>query len=126
MHEMGIANSVLEAVATEMKRLPGKYPCKVALRIGEMTAIDQDSLRFCFEALAKGTEMEKVSLEIEFCPRRHRCNRCQHDFVVCGHETGCPRCVSPDTAFIGGDELELTYLEVEDYGESTAGAQSPE
>jgi hydrogenase nickel incorporation protein HypA/HybF len=124
MHEMGIANSVLEAVATEMRRHPGKYPCKVGLRIGEMTAIDQDSLRFCFEALAKGTDMETISLEIEFFPRRHRCRQCLHEFAVQGYECRCPQCGSSETSFVSGDELELAYLEVEEYGKSTVGAES--
>jgi len=38
MHEMGIANSVLEAVRTEAARYPGAQPRKVALRIGELAA----------------------------------------------------------------------------------------
>ena len=74
MHEMGIANSVLEAVRTEMERYPGNYPCKVGVRIGEMAAIDQDALRFCFEAMVHETELESLALEIEVCPRRHCCH----------------------------------------------------
>jgi Zn finger protein HypA/HybF involved in hydrogenase expression len=57
MHEMGIANSVLDAVQTEMGRHPGTYPCKVGVRIGEMAAIDQDALRFCFEAMIQETDL---------------------------------------------------------------------
>jgi hydrogenase nickel incorporation protein HypA/HybF len=124
MHEMGIANSVLEAVATELKRCPGKRPCKVALRIGELTAIDEDALRFCFEALAKNTQLENVSLEIQMCLRKHRCLACSHEFVVRNYETACPACASAETRCISGDELELAYLEVEDDGTSTAGTQS--
>ncbi len=65
MHEMGIANSVLEAVRTEMLRYPGSYPCKVGVRIGELAAIDQDALRFCFEAMVHETDLESLALEIE-------------------------------------------------------------
>ena len=36
MHELGIANSVLDAVRTEMSLHPGTYPCKVGVRIGEV------------------------------------------------------------------------------------------
>ena len=50
MHEMGIANSVIEAVRTEAARYPGSSPRKVGLRIGELAAVDPESLRFCFEA----------------------------------------------------------------------------
>jgi len=124
MHEMGIANSVLEAVRTEMGRHPGMYPCKVGVRIGEMAAIDQDALRFCFEAIILETDLESLELGIEVCPRRHRCQVCGHEFVVRDYDSRCGQCASLETTCISGDELELAYLEVEEYGPSTVGAKS--
>jgi len=124
MHEMGIANSVLEAVRTEMRRYPGSYPCKVCVRIGEMAAIDQDALRFCFEAIIQETDLASLELAIEFCPRRHRCQACGREFVVRDYDSRCPQCESLETICISGDELELAYLEVEEYGSSTVGAKS--
>lgn len=124
MHEMGIANSVLDAVRTEMVRYPGSYPCKVAVRIGEMSAIDQDALRFCFEAMVQGTDLASLELAIEVCPRRHRCQVCACEFVVRDYDSQCPQCASLETKCISGDELELAYLEVEDYEPSAAGAKS--
>jgi hydrogenase nickel incorporation protein HypA/HybF len=124
MHEMGIANSVLEAVRTEMGRHPGTYPCKVGVRIGEMAAIDQDALRFCFEAMIQETDLASLELGIETCPLRYRCQVCGRDFVVRDYDSRCPQCASLETAYISGDELELAYLEVEEYEPSTAGAKS--
>ena len=124
MHEMGIANSVLEAVRTEMGLHPGTFPCKVGVRIGEMAAIDQDALRFCFEAIIQETDLASLELGIELCPRRHRCQVCGHDFIVREYDSRCPQCATFETKCISGDELELAYLEVEEYGASTAGAKS--
>jgi len=91
VHEMGIANSVLEAVHQEMHRYPGQRAAKVGLRIGEYAGIDRESLQFCFEALVKGTSFEPLELEIEWCS------------VQDGRR---------------GDELELAYLELEDAKEA--------
>jgi hydrogenase nickel incorporation protein HypA/HybF len=124
MHEMGIANSVLDAVRTELRRYPGSYPCKVGVRIGEMAAIDQDALRFCFEAIIQETDLALLELAIEFCPRRHRCQACGREFVVRDYDSRCPQCASLETTCISGDELELAYLEVEEYGSGTVGAKS--
>ena len=121
---MGIANSVLEAVRSEMVRYPGSYPCRVGVRIGEMAAIDQEALRFCFEAMVHETNLESLELGIEVCPRRHRCQVCGREFVVRDYDSRCPQCASLETTFISGDELELAYLEVEEYGASTAGTKS--
>jgi hydrogenase nickel incorporation protein HypA/HybF len=126
MHEMGIASSVLEAVAAEMKRRPLAVPCKIGLRIGEMTAIDQDSLRFCFDALIQDTDLASLELAIEFCPRRHRCGQCGQEFEVHDYDFSCPKCGSFATACVSGDQLEMAYLEVEEYGPDTVAAKSTE
>ena len=124
MHEMGIANSVLDAVRSEMGRHPGTYPCKVGVRIGEMAAIDQDALRFCFEAMIQDTDLASLELAIEVCPLRYRCRVCAREFVVRDYDSHCPQCASLETAYISGDELEFAYLEAEEYGASTVGAKS--
>ncbi len=124
MHELGIANSVLEAVKTEVARYPGTFPCKVGIRVGELAAIDQESLRFCFEAITRETEFESLALEIEVCPRRHRCINCKHEFAVVDYNFRCPQCASLETEHISGDELELAFVEVEEYGTCTTGTKS--
>ena len=126
MHELGIANSVLEAVKKECILHNGARPCKVGVRIGELAAIDQESLRFCFEAITRDTEYQSLQLEIELCPRRHRCKGCHREFIVQDYSFRCPHCASLETDFLSGDELELAYLEVEEDGASTATTKSIE
>jgi hydrogenase nickel incorporation protein HypA/HybF len=126
MHEMGIANSVLGAIRGEMRRYPGARPARVGLRIGEMAAIDQESLRFCFEALSSGTDLEGLQLEIELCPRRHRCKDCGNEFNVADYDFQCRMCGALSSECISGDELELAYMEIEDHEPSTVGAKSPQ
>lgn len=123
MHEMGIANSILEAVTRELSRYPGARGTKVGVRIGELAAIDPESLRFCFDALARDTSLEGLELETEFCPRRQRCDVCSIEFDVHDYEFCCPRCASSETKFVSGDELELTYLEVEEYEPAATGTK---
>jgi hydrogenase nickel incorporation protein HypA/HybF len=113
MHEMGIAAAVIEAVRNQTARYPAAHATKVAVRVGELAALDPEALRFCFAALVRGTGLENLQLEIQFCPRRHRCPGCSHEFVVHDYQTSCPRCGEALTHCIGGDELELAFLEVE-------------
>ena len=124
MHEMGIANSILEAVAAEMRRYPEARATKVAVRVGELAALDAESLRFCFEALSHDTKLEGLQLEIESCPRLHRCDQCEQDFVVRDYEFACPQCGSSATKCISGDELELAYVEVEENEQSAFAEKS--
>ena len=65
MHEMGIAGSILDAVAKEMERYPGHRAVKVGVRIGEFAGVDSESLRFCFDAVVKGSPVAPLELAIE-------------------------------------------------------------
>lgn len=124
MHEMGIANSVLIAVCAEAARYPGCVPQTVGLRVGELAAIDADALRFCFEALIKDTDLASLKLEIELCPRRHRCRSCGQEFIVRNYEWRCPCGSEMESECIAGDELDLAYIEVEEHEPSAVGEKS--
>jgi hydrogenase nickel incorporation protein HypA/HybF len=68
MHEVGIAESILDAVRTEMKPYPAAHPVKVTVKVGAMAGVDRDSLEFCFEAITKGTPFESLELAIQDAP----------------------------------------------------------
>jgi hydrogenase nickel incorporation protein HypA/HybF len=89
MHEMGIACSVIEAVQKEMERYPRKRVVKVGLRIGALAGVDAESLRFCFEAITKGSSPARRGLPLEL------------DIELCA-----------------SDELEMAHLELEDEEEA--------
>jgi hydrogenase nickel incorporation protein HypA/HybF len=114
MHELGIASSIVDAVRTEAEARPGSRLLVVGLRVGEVSGVNPDALQFCFQSLVKGTELEPISLEIEHTARRHRCPKCSREFDVVDYDPTCPECGEFQTVLIGGDEMEIAYLEVED------------
>ena len=126
MHEMGIANSILDGVAAELRRRPGVRPLKVGVRVGELAGIDPDALRFAFEALTIDTPLAGLELDIEFRASRSRCRDCGHEFEVLNYELLCPACGSLSTDRISGDELEFAYLEIEEPEIEKAEIESPE
>jgi len=125
MHEMGIANSILDGVAAELRRRPGVRPLKVGVRVGELAGIDPDALRFAFEALTIDTPLAGLELDIEFRASRSRCRDCGHEFEVLNYELLCPACGSLSTDRISGDELEFAYLEIEEPETQEAEIEGP-
>jgi hydrogenase nickel incorporation protein HypA/HybF len=75
-----------------------------------------DSLRFCFEAVLRGTDWESLQLDARVCPQRRKCNHCGDEFVVVEYDAKCASCGSDSTKPISGDELDFDYLEVETDG----------
>jgi hydrogenase nickel incorporation protein HypA/HybF len=114
MHELGIANSVLDAARAEVQLRPAMRLTKIVVRVGDLAGLDPDALRFCFEALVKETDWEPVVLEIERPAHRRGCLHCGSEFEVVNHNTACPTCGDTLTTFLSGNELELAYLEMED------------
>src|SRR5215472_14497027 len=105
MHEMGIANSILERVATELRSRPAVLPTKVGVRLGKLAGVDPEALRFAFDALTLETPLAGMELAIEFCSPRSRCRACSCEFEVKNFEPLCPACGSMNAECIGGDEL---------------------
>jgi hydrogenase nickel incorporation protein HypA/HybF len=114
MHELGIANSVLEAVQAEAARHPSAIVRKVGVRVGELAGVDPEALAFSFEAITAGTEWAQLALEIETRPRLHRCPACARTFRVIDYNAACPECGNIHTECTSGEELELAYLEMEE------------
>lgn len=73
MHEVGIAASVLDAVRTEVGQRPGYRAAVVGLRIGEMAGVDPEALQFAFDALVAGSDLEPLSLSVEWAPQPPDC-----------------------------------------------------
>lgn len=126
MHEMGIANSILDGVAAELRRRPGSRAVKVGVRIGEFAGVDPDALNFAFEALTLDTPLARVKLDIEYVAPRSRCRDCEREFEVHNYELLCPACGSLSTDRISGDELLFTYLEIEEADSAEEKSSNPE
>ncbi len=111
MHEMSIAASMLEAVQAESAR-HGAHVLALGLKVGELSGVDSESLRFCFDALVENTDLAPLALHIERLPWRNRCPQCELDFTVEEYRTECPQCGSPETELASGKELEFAYMEI--------------
>jgi|SRR5579883_121210 hydrogenase nickel incorporation protein HypA/HybF len=114
MHEVAIAAAILEAGQAEAERRPGSKLTGIGVRLGALSGVDSDALRFAFAALTAGTYLDALKFEIESRPRRNRCERCGHEFESSLYNAPCPLCASENTLFVGGDDLELAWVEVEE------------
>lgn len=114
MHELGIASSILESAQMAMKDYAGARLNAVGLRIGAWAGVDPDSLKFCFEVLARDTCAAGAKLTVEACPLRWHCRTCQNEFAPEDEAPGCPACGSGDCRLVSGQELEIAYLDLEE------------
>ncbi len=114
MHELSIAQSIVETVemrATECKATRVK---SVRLRIGEANGIVKDSLTFCFEMITSlDPKLTGAQLLIDFVPHRARCPRCGMEFPVENYIAQCPTCTVWSDDIVSGNEFQILDMEID-------------
>jgi hydrogenase nickel incorporation protein HypA/HybF len=114
VHELAIANSIVNTVLDEAKKRNHKSVTAIGLKIGALTDIAPEALEFGFSAIASGTPLEGARLEIENVPVIGKCSTCDLAFEVKGFVFVCPQCDSSDATVEQGEELDIAYIEVDD------------
>jgi hydrogenase nickel incorporation protein HypA/HybF len=85
----------------------------IRLQVGALGHAEPDCLRFCFDAVARGTIAEGATLEIDMIAGQGRCPACRGIVVLQERFAACPLCENPEVHVIVGDELRLVELEVD-------------
>jgi hydrogenase nickel incorporation protein HypA/HybF len=76
MHELSIAATVVEDVlGFAAARGLGKV-VRVRLAIGELTCVQPEQLKFCYESITHETPLADSQLDIEPVPARVTCSHC--------------------------------------------------
>lgn len=108
MHELAIAQGVIDQIT---ERLPGDRVKRVCLEIGSLSGVVADSLLFCFDLAADGTNLAGASLEIREEAARCHCRACARDFTTDGMLPLCP-CGSADVSVLSGEDLRIISVQV--------------
>ena len=111
MHELALAQNIVEIVAEEAGQHGLGRVDRITLRVGELRGVVPQMLETCLEIAGRGTVAEGARLELEVVPGRARCQGCGEQFAVSELLFLCPRCDRPGGQIIAGQELTLLELE---------------
>lgn len=114
MDERELANHVLEIVDQTAYRMSARRILAVHLAVGGRRVFNLERLRVTFRKCALGTVAEGAALFVKVLPVRHHCQGCGNNFEASSGEHPCPECGHPHTEMIGGEELRLLDMEVDD------------
>jgi len=114
MHELAIAQAILDRAQAASEKNGGGRVLKIGLRIGEISGVVPDALTFGIEALSKDTPLEGLLLDVEQTKRKQRCTACATEFEPEGFIVRCPACQHEQSECIAGNELDVTFIEIED------------
>jgi hydrogenase nickel incorporation protein HypA/HybF len=108
MHELAIAESIVDAVC---ERAAGRPVHRVTVRIGALTAVLPEAMRFCFDLAVEGTVADGAELAIEQRGGAARCRECGAAVELADLILLCP-CGSADLDVTAGRELQIVSMEV--------------
>jgi hydrogenase nickel incorporation protein HypA/HybF len=115
MHELSIADALVQHVTDAMAGSAPYRVTRVRLRIGVLSGVAVEALAFCFEVVTRDTPLEGSALEIESVPVAIRCDGCgQIVELPEAPPFRCPRCDQASSAIVRGKELEVESIDVED------------
>jgi hydrogenase nickel incorporation protein HypA/HybF len=108
MHELAIAASMVDAVCDAAA---GRRVHRVTVRIGALTAVVPEAMRFCFDLAVADTIADGAALDIVSPPGAAWCGSCHASVELTDLILLCP-CGHADLTITGGRELEIVSMEV--------------
>ncbi len=108
MHEIGLAEAILEAVE---KRADGRPVTRAKVRAGALLRVVEPSMDMAFQLVTEGTVAEGAAIDVVVTPARLSCRACGHHGSTLDPLAVCPSCGKGDVDVTGGDELVLESIE---------------
>ena len=113
MHELGIAQEMLKIALDYAAKNKATRIAQFSVAMSASADESEDSLRFHFDHLTRGTMAEGARVDITRVPGQARCLECGNDFAWTMDTLNCPHCSSARIRVLPQDEFQLTSIEVE-------------
>lgn len=114
MHELSLLEALIQDLEDARRAQGFRRVVEVRLEVGRLAGVDAEALRFAFEGATPGTLLEGATLVLVEVPGRGRCRACGWEGAVADRAGPCPACGAPAPTLLGGTELRLTEVVVEE------------
>jgi hydrogenase nickel incorporation protein HypA/HybF len=111
VHELSVAGAI---VNTATKHAAGRRVTVVTVRIGRLRQVVPDTLDFYWDIVCRDSACEGSRLEQVLVPARLRCTPCASEWEPEWALFRCVTCGGSDVTVVGGEELEVESIEVEE------------
>ena len=110
MHELALAEEVLEIVRATARREGLRRVHALRLEIGELASVEAEAMRFCFESVARDSIAAGAELEIVVAPGAAWCRDCAHAVPLAAFGDPCPDCGGYRLRVTAGTQMRLQQV----------------
>ncbi|MDD4881477.1 MAG: hydrogenase maturation nickel metallochaperone HypA [Gallionellaceae bacterium] len=113
MHEMSLAEGVLQIVEAAVAETRCQRVKEVRLEIGALSGVEVEALRFCMDVVLRNSPAEGAAVVFETLPGQGWCMQCADTVAIGALYEACPRCGSYQVQPTGGMEMRVKDLLVD-------------
>ena len=113
MHEMSLAEGVLQIIEDSARQQQFSRVKTVWLEIGQLSSVEPEAMRFCFDAVTRGSLADGAHLEIVIVDGGGQCMNCGQTVKLEAVYDACPACGGYPVNPVSGTEMRIKELEVE-------------
>jgi hydrogenase nickel incorporation protein HypA/HybF len=113
MHEMSLAEGVLQVIEDTAVKQGFDRVTAVHLEIGALAGVEIEALRFCMDAVLNGSIASGAEVEFTCIPGQGFCLVCADTVPMNVLFDACPRCGSYQVQATGGMEMRVKDLLVQ-------------
>ena len=112
MHEVSVMAEAVRLAVDAAKSSGASRVLALRLRVGTLSGVVPDAMRFAFDVVCRDTMAAGASLEIESVPAACWCATCRAEFECADFFNECPRCHNVSGELRRGRELEIASVEM--------------
>ncbi|MBK7022963.1 MAG: hydrogenase maturation nickel metallochaperone HypA [Sulfuritalea sp.] len=112
MHEMALAEGVLQLIEDAAREQDFARVSAVWLEIGQLSGVEVEAMKFCFDAVTRDSIAAGATLEIIAVPGTGWCMACARTVPMAEVFGACPQCGGYQMQVTGGTEMRVKELEV--------------
>lgn len=113
MHEMSLAEGILQVIDDAAREQGFSRVHVVRLEIGQLSSVEVEALRFCFDAVTRASLAEGARLQIDSVPGAGWCMMCSKTVPLPALYEACPHCGGYQIQPTAGTEMRVKDLEVD-------------
>jgi hydrogenase nickel incorporation protein HypA/HybF len=113
MHELPVAESILEIALRYAKAQNATQITDLYIVMGQWASMVDDSIQFYWDLISEGTIAQGATLHFERIPAELNCLDCGQTYHPDAKAIFCPGCESTRIKILHGEEFRLDSIEIE-------------